>query len=98
VSAKVVKDLGRVIDDQDVAFAGKETGLAVRYHFGLVPAMDGGTSRSGPPCHARVGASDHVAPFSLRVTNIRREDRGWKLAHRHADPITTPRPIESVLA
>ena len=35
---------------------------------------------------------------ALRVTTIFRvEDDGWRIAHRHADPITTPRPIESVL-
>jgi len=35
---------------------------------------------------------------ALRVTTIfRLEDDGWRIAHRHADPITTPRPISSVL-
>jgi hypothetical protein len=29
------------------------------------------------------------------TTIFRREDDAWKIAHRHADPITTPRPIES---
>lgn len=34
----------------------------------------------------------------LRVTTVfRLEEDGWRVAHRHADPITTPRPIESVL-
>jgi ketosteroid isomerase-like protein len=47
---------------------------------------------------ARIGGADQVAPFSLRATTVwRREDGGWKIAHRHADPITTLRPIESVL-
>jgi ketosteroid isomerase-like protein len=47
---------------------------------------------------AKLGGSDKVAPFSLRATTVwRREDGGWKIAHRHADPITTPRSIESVL-
>jgi ketosteroid isomerase-like protein len=47
---------------------------------------------------ARVGRSEEIAPFSLRSTTIwRREEGGWKIAHRHADPITSPRPIESVL-
>lgn len=46
----------------------------------------------------KTGASDEMASISLRVTTIfRREDDGWKVVHRHADPITTPRSIESAL-
>ena len=33
-----------------------------------------------------------AGPFELRVTSVyRSEDDDWKLVHRHADPITTPR-------
>jgi ketosteroid isomerase-like protein len=47
---------------------------------------------------AKVGGSEQMAPFSLRATTVwRREDGTWKIAHRHADPITAPRPIESIL-
>jgi ketosteroid isomerase-like protein len=48
---------------------------------------------------AKVGERDDIAPFALRVTMIfRPEDDGtWKVVHRHADPITTPQPAESVL-
>jgi ketosteroid isomerase-like protein len=46
----------------------------------------------------KVGDADAFAASSLRVTSIfRREDGEWRLVHRHADPITAPRPIESVL-
>ena len=46
----------------------------------------------------KAGGAREPAPSSLRVTTIfRREDDGWKVLHRHADPITRPRPIESVL-
>jgi ketosteroid isomerase-like protein len=46
----------------------------------------------------KVGNDDAFAASSLRVTSIfRREDGEWRLVHRHADPITAPRPIESVL-
>jgi ketosteroid isomerase-like protein len=35
---------------------------------------------------------------ALRVTTVfRLEDDGWRVAHRHADPITTPQAIESIL-
>jgi ketosteroid isomerase-like protein len=48
---------------------------------------------------AKVGGSDEVAPIALRVTMIFRleGDGTWKVVHRHADPITTPRPAESVI-
>lgn len=47
---------------------------------------------------ARVGDSADLTPVGLRVTSVYRAERGeWKLAHRHADPITTPRPSASVL-
>jgi ketosteroid isomerase-like protein len=47
---------------------------------------------------ARVGERRDIAPFDLRVTMIFRPEEGtWKVVHRHADPITTPRPIESVI-
>lgn len=47
---------------------------------------------------AKFGGADELRPISLRVTTIiRREDGGWKIIHRHADPITIPRPIESIV-
>jgi ketosteroid isomerase-like protein len=47
---------------------------------------------------AKVGGGEELAPISLRVTSIfRREDGVWKIVHRHADPITTAQPAESVI-
>ena len=47
---------------------------------------------------AKLGRRQDVAPFTLRVTMIfRPEDGTWKVVHRHADPITTAQPAESVL-
>ncbi len=45
----------------------------------------------------KVAGSGEVTPVALRVTSVfRPEDGTWKLVHRHADPITTSRPGESV--
>jgi ketosteroid isomerase-like protein len=47
---------------------------------------------------SKVGERDEITPYSLRATMIfRPEDGTWKVVHRHADPITTPRPAESVI-
>jgi ketosteroid isomerase-like protein len=48
---------------------------------------------------AKVGGAQDVAPVAVRVTSVfRLEGEVWKLVHRHADPITTPRAAESVIA
>jgi ketosteroid isomerase-like protein len=58
---------------------------------------------------AELGYTVHIERFrasidgsegsgALRVTTIfRLEDHGWRIAHRHADPITTPQAMASVL-
>src|SRR5919202_1139457 len=47
---------------------------------------------------AKVGGRDDIIPISVRVTTIFRLEGGeWKVVHRHADPITTPQPAESVI-
>jgi ketosteroid isomerase-like protein len=47
---------------------------------------------------ARVGAREEITPLAVRATMIfRPEDGTWKVVHRHADPITTPQPAESVI-
>jgi ketosteroid isomerase-like protein len=46
----------------------------------------------------RIGGSADRVAVALRVTSIYRpEDGAWKIVHRHADPITTARPPESVV-
>ena len=47
---------------------------------------------------AKVGGREEITPFALRSTMIfRPEDGVWKIVHRHADPITTEQPAESVI-
>src|SRR5918911_3433699 len=49
-------------------------------------------------CQAKVGGREDLTPVALRVTSIFRPEEGtWKVVHRHADPITTPQPAESVI-
>jgi ketosteroid isomerase-like protein len=47
---------------------------------------------------ARFPGSEDMTPIALRATMIfRREGDTWKIAHRHADPITTPQPISTTI-
>jgi ketosteroid isomerase-like protein len=47
---------------------------------------------------SKVGGRSDVTSLALRATSIfRPEDGLWKIVHRHADPITTPQPADSVL-
>ena len=46
----------------------------------------------------KVGEREDIVLFPLRVTTIFRPEEGtWKIVHRHADPITTAQPAESVV-
>ncbi len=47
---------------------------------------------------AKVGGREDISPITLRVTMIFRPEGGtWKIVHRHADPIISARPAESVV-
>jgi ketosteroid isomerase-like protein len=49
---------------------------------------------------ARLGDAGEPVELALRVTSVYRNgpgDGGWRLVHRHADPITAARPTESLL-
>jgi ketosteroid isomerase-like protein len=46
---------------------------------------------------AKLGGQEETASGALRVTSVlRAEGDAWKVVHRHADPITSPRPPEPV--
>jgi ketosteroid isomerase-like protein len=46
----------------------------------------------------KLGGMEDLAPSVLRVTMVfRPEGDTWKVVHRHADPITTAQPAESVI-
>jgi ketosteroid isomerase-like protein len=47
---------------------------------------------------ARISSRQELVSIVLRVTTIfRREGDRWTVVHRHADPITSPRPVESAI-
>jgi ketosteroid isomerase-like protein len=47
---------------------------------------------------ARMGGRSEVTDVVLRATSILRpEDGSWRVVHRHADPITTERGVESLI-
>jgi len=47
---------------------------------------------------AKVGGNDEPSDLALRVTCVyRREDDGWKLVHRHADPRVDRQPAVFVI-
>lgn len=48
---------------------------------------------------AKLGTATEFSDFSARVTSVYEKiGARWKLVHRHADPITSARPVESVLS
>jgi ketosteroid isomerase-like protein len=46
----------------------------------------------------KIAGREEVDSVALRTTSILRPEEGiWKVVHRHADPITTVQPVESVI-
>ena len=46
----------------------------------------------------KIAGREEVDSVALRTTSILRPEEGiWKVVHRHADPITTAQPAESVI-
>jgi ketosteroid isomerase-like protein len=47
---------------------------------------------------AMLGGRSELESFALRVTSIyRREEGGWRIVLRHADPILASRPVDATL-
>lgn len=47
---------------------------------------------------ARLDGAREITPFSYRATTIFLPEKGtWRIIHRHVDPITSPRPWNSVI-
>jgi ketosteroid isomerase-like protein len=47
---------------------------------------------------AKIGGTEEITPSALRAMMIFRPEEGeWNIVHRHADPITTAQPAESVI-
>jgi ketosteroid isomerase-like protein len=46
---------------------------------------------------ARVGGAERSPRWRRVTTVLRREDRAWRVVHRHADPTSTPRRPDSVI-
>ena len=82
-------------------------GAAANYRDGEVVGFDNMSTVVTPDLaytveiesyRARVGGAAELTPVAVRVTTVfRREDGIWMVTHRHADPITAPRPPKSVI-
>ncbi len=83
-----------------------ETGAQAASHFAdgtleFEPVTGFSTAELGYTVHIerfRATIDGTEGSGALRVTTIfRLEEDGWRIAHRHADPITTPQAVESIL-
>jgi ketosteroid isomerase-like protein len=88
VSATLDRAAGNYRDGEVVGFENVSTGIGSDLAYTVEVES----------YQARVGEADEIAPVALRVTTVfRREEGVWKVVHRHADPITAPRPPDSVI-
>lgn len=63
------------------------------------PISTSSTTRANEHLRAKLGQSSEPSEVSARVTTVYEHgDGGWNLVHRHADPMTTLRSAESLLA
>jgi len=46
----------------------------------------------------KIAGKTEASSVALRtMSNLRPEEGTWKVVHRHADPITTPQPPDSIV-
>jgi len=88
----------RVVEHLESAVASVREGEPVSYEIiSEYSTSDLGYNVELERTRAKFGGSNEMTPVALRVTTIfRREDGEWRIVHRHADPITAPRPAESL--
>jgi len=80
---------------------------ATNWHDGIAEGFDLVTKHESPDLaytveieryRAKLGDSDEIVKVALRVTQVYRpEDGVWKIMHRHADHITSPRTAETLV-
>ncbi|HJR88451.1 MAG TPA: nuclear transport factor 2 family protein, partial [Acidimicrobiia bacterium] len=82
-----------IAETMDRAAAGFREGEAIGFdRISQVSTSDLGYVVEIERFRSKLGGADEFTEFALRVTTILRLEEGdWKIVHRHADPITTPR-------
>ena len=95
----VVKGWDRVVDAMERAAQNYREGEAIGFdNVSAVVTAELAYLVEVERLRAKVGGREEASDLALRVTTILRLEQGtWKIVHRHADPITTTRPPESVL-
>ena len=88
VSATLEHASSQFTDGENLGFEPVAKHVSAEFAYVLVIERD----------KVKVGTSEDRTASALRVTMIfRPEDGTWKVVHRHADPLTTPQPAESVI-
>jgi hypothetical protein len=83
-SAALLRDGEPLLFELISSYASPELGYVLWMERGRVKIPEGG--------------DDAMRRIGLRVTTIfRREEHGWRIIHRHADAITSPRAVESIV-
>jgi ketosteroid isomerase-like protein len=95
----VAKGWDRVVDAMERAARNYRDGEAIGFdNVSTVVTSEMAYIVEVERLRAKVGGREEASELALRVTTILRPEQGtWKIVHRHADPITSARPPDSVL-